>query len=143
MIGFRTKGFRRLGLDTKKIQRSAYQAQRRVLSRFGYLVRRDAIQSIRRRKRVSHEGQTPSSHAGLLRRFILYAYQQARSSVIVGPKRLNGKRGRAPAALEHGGRSLTSDKRPRSIRIKPRPYMGPAFERQKPKLPAMWRDSIR
>ena len=54
MIGFRVKN---LTIDTKKIQRSAQQAERRVLSRFGYLVRRGAMQSIRRRKGISQSGQ--------------------------------------------------------------------------------------
>ncbi len=34
-------------------------------------------------------------------------------------------------------------KRTRVITIAARPFMGPAFEREKPKLPAMWRDSVR
>ena len=143
MIGFRISNLRGLRLDTKKIQRSVEQAERQVLSRFGYLVRRGARQSIRQRKGVSASGQAPSSHTGLLKRFILYAYERARRSVVIGPKRLGNKKGRAPSALEHGGRSSTSDKRQRVIKIKPRPYMGPAFAKEKPKLPAMWRDSIR
>ncbi len=143
MIGFRINKLRGLKLDTKKIKRSAQQAERRVLSRFGFMVRRGARQSIRKRKRVSASGQAPSSHAGLLKRFILYAYERARRSVVIGPKRLGSKRGQAPSALEHGGRSRTSDKQRKVIRIKPRPYMGPAFDKEKPKLPAMWRDSIR
>ena len=143
MIGFRIGKLRSLGLDTKKIERSARQAEARTLKRFGYRVRRAARQSIRKRKKTSQAGQAPSSHAGLLKRFILYAYERARRSVVIGPKRLGGKRGQAPEALEHGGRSVSSDKQPRAIKIKPRPYMGPVFEREKPKLPAMWRNSIR
>jgi len=34
-------------------------------------------------------------------------------------------------------------KRMIDVDIKPRPYMGPAFERELPKVPQMWRDSVR
>jgi len=62
--------------------------------------------------------------------------------------RLNQKVGDAPAALEYGGTStvvegLRRRRRKRRIRIAARPYMGPAFEQEKPKLPAMWRDSVK
>ena len=140
MIGFKVKG---LWLNTGKLKKAAQQAERRVLSRFGYQVRRGARQSIRKRKGTSQSGQAPSSHTGLLRRFILYAYEQARRAVVIGAKRLGNKKGQAPSALEYGGRSVTSGKRQKAIKIKPRPYMGPSFEKEKPKLRAMWRDSIR
>jgi len=29
------------------------------------------------------------------------------------------------------------------MRIKARPFMGPAFEKERPKLPAMWAGSLR
>ena len=69
-------------------------------------------------------------------------------SVVIGPARLNQKVGTAPRALEHGGRSQVRAKRrgrrvTRTTTIRARPFMGPAFEKEEPKLPAMWRDSIR
>jgi len=55
------------------------------------------------------------------------------------------KKGRA---LEYGGTSATVEglrgrRRKRRIKVAARPYMGPAFEQEKPKLPAMWAGSIR
>ena len=38
---------------------------------------------------------------------------------------------------------LRGKRKKRRVRIKARPYMGPAFEQEKPKLPAMWRDSVK
>ena len=64
------------------------------------------------------------------------------SSVVIGPARLSGSTD-APETLEHGG-VVTLKRRGRRIRkrYQPRPFMGPAFDRERPKLPAMWRDSV-
>jgi hypothetical protein len=148
VIGLRAGQAKGLFFDSKKVMAATTKAERRVLSRFGAYVRRSARSSIRKRKGTSAPGQPPSSHTGLLKRFIFFAYEPRRRSVVIGPARLNQKTGEALPALEHGGpvRIVSRRKvarRRRIIRIRPRPFMGPAFEREKPKLPAMWRDSIR
>jgi hypothetical protein len=141
--------FRGLFFDAKKVIDATTKAERKVLSRFGAFVRRSARSSIRKRRKVSSPGQPPSSHTGLLRRFIFFAYDPWRKSVVIGPARLNQKVGDAPRALEHGGRSrVTAGRRRRrrvvrTVTIGARPFMGPAFDKEKPKLSAMWRDSIR
>ena len=148
MIGLRVDQLKGLFFDSKKVVDATTRAERRVLSRFGAYVRRSARSSIRRRKKVSRPGKPPSSHTGLLRRFIFFAYDLRHRSVVIGPARLNRKTGTAPRALEHGGRSKVVAKRGgrravRTVTIRARPFMGPAFEKEKPKLSAMWRDSIR
>ncbi len=147
MIGLRAGQAKGLFFDSKKVMAATTKAERRVLSRFGAYVRRSARSSIRRRKKPSAPGQPPSSHTGLLKRFIFFAYEPRRRSVVIGPARLNQKTGEALPALEHGGQvrivSRRKGARRRIVRIRPRPFMGPAFEREKPKLSAMWRDSIR
>jgi len=145
MIGMVTK---QMFFDRDKVRRKTDSAARRVLSRFGAFVRTAARHSIRTRKRTSAPGEPPSSHTGLLKRFILFGYDRGRRSVVIGPMRLNQKVGDAPAALEYGGTStvvegLRRQRRKRRIRIAARPYMGPAFEQEKPKLPAMWRGSVK
>jgi len=145
MIRFEIK---HLFFDTKKVRRSVDRATRRVLSKFGAFVRRGAKSSIRKRKRASAPGEPPSSHTGLLRRFIFFGYDRSARSVVIGPGRLNQKIGDAPHALEHGGTStviegLRGKRKKRRVKMAARPYMGPAFEQEKPKLAAMWRDSVR
>jgi len=145
MIGMVTK---QMFFDRDKVRKRTDAGTRRVLSRFGAYVRTTAKHSIRKRKRISDPGEPPSSHTGLLRRFIFFGYDRDRRSVVIGPMRLNQKVGDAPAALEYGGTStmvegLRRRRRKRRIRIAARPYMGPAFEQEKPKLPAMWRDSVK
>ena len=137
-----------LFFDSKKVRRAVDRTTRRVLSKFGAFVRRSARSSIRKRKRISAPGEPPSSHTGLLRRFIFFGYDRSRRSVVIGPMPLNQKVGDAPEALEYGGVStiaygLRRERKKRRIRIAARPYMGPAFEQEKPKLPAMWAGSIR
>ena len=145
MIRFEIK---QLFFDTKAVRSKLDAATRRVLSKFGAFVRRGARSSIRKRKRISTPGEPPSSHTGLLRRFIFFGYDPRQRSVVIGPARLNQKIGNAPAALEYGGTStviegLRGKRKKRRVRMAARPYMGPAFETEKPKLPAMWRDSVR
>ena len=134
--------------DRKAVMGAVDRATRKVLSKFGAFVRTDARHSIRKRKAISEPGNPPSSHVGLLRKLIYFGYDRGRRSVVIGPQRLNQKVGDAPHALEHGGTSTVIDglrgrRKKRRVRIAARPFMGPAFEREKPKLPAMWASSIK
>jgi hypothetical protein len=114
-----------------------------VLSKFGAFVRQRARTSIRKRKGTSPPGQPPYSHVGLLRKFILFAYDQDRKSVVIGPT-LTKEESEAPRLLEHGGNTEMEVRgKARRVRYRPRTFMGPAFEAEKPKLPALWRDSVR
>jgi len=134
--------------DRKAVRSAVDRTTRRVLSKFGAFVRRGAKSSIRKRKRASTPGEPPSSHTGLLRRFIFFGYDRSQRSVVIGPQRLNERIGDAPRALEHGGTStviegLRGKRKKRRVKMAARPYMGPAFEQEKPKLAAMWAGSIR
>lgn len=144
MIGFSINQAKSMFMDRKAVQSAADRATLRVFSRFGAYVRTRSRQSIRKRKRSSRAGEPPSSHTGILKRFIFFVYDRQKRSVIIGPARLAGKIGSSPEALEYGGKSqaVRLGKR-RSIFIDERPYMHPAFEAEKPKLPSMWRDSIK
>ena len=134
--------------DRKAVRSAVDRTTRRVLSRFGAFVRRGAKSSIRKRRRASAPGQPPSSHTGLLKKFIFFGYDRSARSVVIGPQRLNQKVSDAPHTLEYGGIStvvegLRGKRKKRHVRIKARPFMGPAFEQEKPKLAAMWQDSVR
>lgn len=128
-----------LFFDSPKVLGAVDKATRKIFSRFGAFVRRTAKGSIRKRKASSAPGQPPSSHTGLLKRFIFFSFDPHRKSVVIGPMRLNQKNTDAPHVLEYGGKTTIRD---RTVSIRPRPYMGPAFDKEKPKLPALWRDSL-
>jgi len=135
----------KLFFDKKAVRDKVDADTRRVLSKFGAFVRRTARSSIRKRKKPSSPGSPPSSHTGLLKRFIWFGYEPAHRSVVIGPARLTQKgRGEAPSLLEYGGttRLERRGKRKRA-KVRARPFMGPAFEKEQPQLAAMWRHSIR
>ena len=81
----------------------------------------------------------------MLKKFIFFGYDADRRSVVIGPTRLNQKgRGEAPPLLEYGGKAtLVRRGKKKRVTYQARPYMGPAFEKEKPQLPAMWRGSVR
>jgi hypothetical protein len=190
MIGFKIDKAKGMFFDSPKIVRAVDNATRRVLSKFGAFVRRGAKSSIRKRKKASATGNPPSSHTGLLKKFIYFGYDQAARSVVIGPARLNQVSfsadmtpvtGTIPSNLEYGGSAyileergpngtwhrkdlrrrgsvasvgdmryqvatgkiIRRDIRRRKITVKPRPFMHPALNKELPKLPAMWRDSVK
>lgn len=133
--------------DRAAVVRAVDGARRRALSKAGAFIRTAARTSIRKRKGSAPPGAPPHSHEGSLRRLILFGYDKASDSVVVGP--VGFKRSTAPSVLEHGGNATVVSRGrggrgdPRRVRIAPRPYMGPALERERPKLPLVWRNSIR
>jgi hypothetical protein len=141
MIGFEIK---HLFFDRQAVISRVDPATRKVLSKFGAFVRRTAKGSIRNRKTAAPPGSPPSSHTGLLKKFIFFGYDPDQRSVVIGPTRLDRRgRGEAPSLLEHGGQTtLTRRGKRERATYRARPYMGPAFEKEQPKLPAMWRDSV-
>ncbi|MDH4203810.1 MAG: hypothetical protein OEV87_13090 [Phycisphaerae bacterium] len=142
MAGFKIT---HLFFDSPKIIRSVDKSTRKVLSKFGAFVRRTAKQSIRKRKKTSTPGSPPSSHTGLLKRFIFFGYDPQKHSVVIGPTRLTeNNRGEAPSILEYGGRTtVEANNKKTRVRIRTRPFMGPAFEKEKTNLPALWKNSIK
>jgi len=162
----------KLTLDAKALRVATDRASRRNLMREGAFIRRAARSSIRKRKRVSRPGEPPSSHAGDLKKLIVFSYENG--TVVVGPRLHNQVsftrdmkpvRGTIPQALEEGGdltvveektpwgwrrrshRSRTrAGNRPirkRRIHVAARPYMGPAEQSARRDLDKFWKDSIR
>jgi hypothetical protein len=147
--------------DSKKVRLAVDKSRRQILSRMGAFVRQRAITSIRKppktRRReaktgrfakaagqISRPGMPPYSHRGLLRKFLFFAYDPERQSVVIGPARLN-KPGNAPESLEYGGESAIAGRngRTRKIDVRARPFMGPALDKELPNFPDLWRNSVR
>jgi hypothetical protein len=128
--------------DSKKVKSAVDKATVRVLSRFGFLVRRDAKRSIRTRRDASKRGMPPTNKTGLLKNFIFFVFDDKSNSVVIGPAKLSGVKGRdVPKSLEYGGPSRSADGS--LLNVGPRPFMNPALDRNLPQLPQMWRDSVR
>lgn len=132
--------------DSAKVLAATTRAERKVLSKFGSFVRRTARSSIRKRRAISLPGEPPSGHLGLVRQFLFFVYDPGPNSVIIGPALLNRKasRGEALQLLEYGGETQRRTRgQVRMLHYRARPFMQPAFDREAPKLPGMWKDSIK
>lgn len=162
MIGVSVKPIRRANFfDSAAVMKALNAAERRVLSKFGAFVRQGAKSSIRpaivlNRKEIragkkigrtfrkvyaaSKPGEAPRSRRGDLKRLIVFGYDFAKKSVVVGPKPIGGRRAETPGRLEAGGtfRSRSG----KLVRVLKRPYMKPAFDRELRKMPGLWTDSI-
>lgn len=103
LVSFKIKEF---FFDGAKVEAALTKAERKELSRAGAFVQTSAKRSLRRRKRASSPGQTPSIHSKDKNRTlkkILFGYDPAAHSVIVGP--VGFGTATAPRALELGGNS--------------------------------------
>jgi hypothetical protein len=132
-----TMQMKALFLDRPAVQRAVNKAKRAALSKAGAFIRTTARHSLRRKKVAAPPGQPPHSHVGLLKRFLFFAYEPASESVVIGP-----------AKLEHGGKTLVERRRRGKVvrcrlTIESRPFMGPALEKERPKLPKRWAGSVR
>lgn len=144
MIEMRIK---QLFFDRQTVMRAVDKAKRAVLSKAGAFIRLTARRSLHTRAGSAPPGQPPHSHTGLLKRFIFFGYDPSTESVVVGPARIN-RTTDAPHTLEFGGtttveRGRKGKIRKRKVRVAPRPFMGPALEKERPNLPKTWANSVR
>jgi len=138
--------------DKAPVLRAVDRAERRILPKAGAFVRRRAKSSIRKRKRVSEPGRPPSRHTGDLGRLILFGYDRPSSSVVIGPLLFRSRSTpTVPEVLEFGG-IVTRERKGRrgrlmgarrTMRYRPRPFMGPALEAEAPNFPSLFKDSVR
>lgn len=148
-FGMNFRSATRQFFDTKKIERAVKRGIRNSLSYFASYTRKAAQWSIKKRNKPSEPGQPPSSHTGVLKDFIFYWLDKTQGVALIGPvvtsKSPYGEI-TVPQILEEGGtvvRAVKGKNELEVITIAARPYMGPAFEKAKAKLPNIWKDSIR
>jgi len=147
---------RKLFFDRAAVANHMDTRARRALGKFGALVRKTAIASVKEAPHGRHApaGAAPFSHMAARRRVInrkrkaegrpkakprfkglkhiLYAYDPAKQSVIIGPASNRKRSITIPEILEDGKLGISS-----------RPMMGPAFEQSKSKLPDLWASSVK
>lgn len=120
--------------ETKRVLAKAKAATFKNLGHAGAAIRLVARRSIRRRQSASRPGTPPSTRRGQLKRAIAYAVEPRDQLVVVGPDyEVVGDAGRAH---EFGGRF-------RRERYEKRPFMGPALEKVRDRLPKLWEASVR
>lgn len=130
MIGVKVK----TRMDGKRVVKAAQAGSIKSLGHAGGALRMTAKRSIKRAKAGSPEGTPPHTRKGQLRRAILYAVEKSKQSVVVGPD--VSIVSTAGTAHEFGGRF-------RGERYPKRPFMGPALQKTKDRLPKMWAGSVK
>ena len=134
--------------DRQKVIRELSAGKRKALSRAGAFIRTRAKSSMRRRKygTYSKPGSPPYAHGSApLKKFLYFGYDRASESVVVGP--VGFRNSRVPALQEFGGVGQTSGSvRRRTNKVvgvyEPRPYMGPALEKERQNIPRAFRGSV-
>lgn len=158
--------------DRPAVIKAIGKARVKALSRAGAFVMTGARRSIRRSPNYSKPGRPPTTRKGSrFKNTILFRYDKATRSVVVGPTKLNAKgdvpKDGVPAILERGGTHTTRRVRyvpakgggvtrlgkPKlhrvpagaSMRYEARPFMGPALRREiaAGKIPAAFKNSVR
>lgn len=144
--------------DTSEVRRAVDRPTRKVIVRQLAFLRRRIRSGYRRRKRASKPGQAPSVHTTdptATLKAVFFAYDVRTQSGLVGAIKLNGQRsliesGSALPGLLEGGGMITvpevsydsetwfvqrtrevrpgQKKRRRSVRVAPRPNVGPSFQ---------------
>ena len=128
----------RFFFDRPEVVKAVEKANRGNLSRCGAITRKAAQRNIRRRKRPSKPGQGPTNQTGVLRPSLLFSYEPATETVVVGPSTRYGRGdNQAPSLLEGGGRARGGGYYAK------RPFMAPALESTQSRYPELWRDSVR
>lgn len=124
--------------NQKKVIRKVSDANFRNIGQASATLRTIARRSIRFRKRrdkPSVKGTPPVTHDRTLRNSILFVVSKAKNESIIGADSSRiGKK--AAKAQEHGG---IFD----GQRFDARPFMAPALEKIRPRLPRMWAGSVK
>jgi len=93
-----------------------------------------ARHSIRKSNKPSTKGTPPHTRKGRLRNAIKYAVTEGKQSVVIGPD--YDVAADSGSAHEFGGRF-------RRENYDRRPFMGPALENVKDRLPPLWAGSVK
>ncbi len=101
----------------------------RVLRRAARQIARDIAKSLVRRNRPSYPGETPTVRNTRMR-VMEVEYNRKRKTASIKPKQFGSSQ--IPATLEHG-----------NSRIKPRPFMAPALERNRKAIIDGWKNAIK
>lgn len=116
------------------VRNKAQQGNFKSLGHAAASIRLVARRSIRRRQTAAMPGSPPNTRRGQLKRAIMYAIDKQRGVALIGPS--FDVVGTAGKAHEFGGSF-------RRERYAKRPFMGPALEKVKDRLPPIWSGSVR
>ncbi len=120
--------------DAKKVLKAAKDGSIKSLGHAGAAIRLVARRSIKTSKKESAPGTPPNSRKGQIKRAIVYAVEKDQQRVVIGPDQ--AVVGTSGAAHEFGGHY-------KKQHYDRRPFMGPALEKVKDRLPQEWAGSVK
>ena len=133
----------RLRFSARPIVTAVDRAKIKYVTQAGAFIRKEARDSIRKRKKPAPPGRPPTNVKGTLKAFIKFAVDKRHPiNVVVGPELLASQRD-SQKTLELGGsvrREIfeKGGRQQRTVNYKARPYMGPAYEKTEPDLPGLF-----
>src|SRR5690606_25919908 len=120
--------------DGTKVTKAAKRGNITSLGHAGAAIRLTARRSIKKAKGPSAPGTPPHTRKGRVRNAIKYAVTAAKQSVVIGPD--HAVAADSGSAHEFGGRY-------RQENYDKRPFMGPALQKVKDRLPRLWAGSVK
>ncbi len=120
--------------DAGKVKRAAQKGSITSLGHAGAAIRLTARRSIKKSAKPAPAGSAPRTRKGRLKNAIKYALAGDKQSVVIGPDY---------AVAADSGRAHEFGGRYRNETYDRRPFMGPALEKTKDRLPPMWAASVK
>ena len=130
MVGAKAK----IKFDAKKVVNAAKRGNITSVGHAAAAIRLAARRSIRTNPKKSRAGTPPNTRKGRLRSAIKYAANKSSPEAVIGPDAAIA--GTSGQAHEFGGRY-------KKQRYDRRSFMGPALEKVRPRMPALWSGSIK
>lgn len=124
----------RTRFDARKVMAAAKKASITSLGHAGAAIRLAARRSIKKSVKPSVVGSAPHTRKGKLKNAIKYAVEKTLQSVVIGPD---------SAVAADSGRAHEFGGHYRNEQYPRRPFMGPALEMVRDRLPAFWSASVK
>jgi hypothetical protein len=137
---------KQLFFDSATVKRLVDAATLKKLNYIGGLIRKTAQNSMETKKARSDPGKPPNVHTGLLKNNVLYSFDPATCSVVIGPVKMNAKGTDVPRTLECGGNVDIAGKWSlfkKRVVVSPRPYMAPALEKNQANISKIWANILK
>ena len=131
-------------MNIRKVKRAVDRGNFESLTRAGAYVRGVAQRSIKQDAEYAPPGHPPHTRRGKLRESIFFAVEQRQVNAVIGP--VATRLGQIGRIHEHGGRyrvrKKASKKGPAFGTYPKRPFMKPALDIARPRLPSLWAGSV-
>ena len=149
MIAWHLDTFKRGFFDREGVRKALKTSSSKWLRKWGAITRRIMKNSIKSKHGVSSPGTPPNSHTGILKKFILFAYEPTSNTVIVGAALTRKSKNEntekpVPQLLNEGGWARitrfrkSGHKYQQTINIRPRPYVLPALAKARESYPKVF-----